>query len=96
MKVEDVKDKRVLVTKLGPSATGPENHPNGIDQGYQSVGTLNTLEIGESMNVSSFSRYFRTSEVEDIMEREDHLIVLTRNSTYKVQLLPKTKPQTID
>lgn len=61
------------------------NHPNGIIEGYTTVGKLiNDVVIGDQILVVNNIRYLRTSEVTEII---DDITFKTENSTYKIEVI---------
>lgn len=59
------------------------NHPNGINEGYECVGTpIGPLEVGTRFGVTGPKRFLVTSEVIKII---DENTFKTRNSTYKIE-----------
>jgi hypothetical protein len=89
MKAQDYIGKTVLVTKLEDLKFNGQ-HPNFINPGYTTTGQLAVLDVGDYMYIAPIKmddwNYLRTSIVESIKENEDHLLVTTRNSVYKVKI----------
>lgn len=87
---QDYIGKTVLVSKLEDTKFGGQ-HPNFINVGYKKQGKLAVLDVGDCMYVAPVKmddwNNFRTSTVTSIKEEKDHLLVTTRNSVYKVELV---------
>lgn len=61
-------------------------HPNGFNPGHVERGVLN-LELSENHRcffITKGERYFHTSEIRKIEEKEGYDLVHTLNSVYKV------------
>jgi hypothetical protein len=78
----------VLVTKVVDEVFNGV-HPNGIDVGYQSQGTLQRdLKEGDFLHIVGFGRYLITSTIQKIL---DENTFTTMNSTYKIKKIDPPK-----
>lgn len=75
--------KLYVLTKLSDNVFNGK-HPNGIFQGYQVIGEVSDLKIGQSFNMLKYNGgFFQTSTITEIIKNEDdHKIFKTLNSTY--------------
>ena len=80
------KDTTVRLTKLKDNKFNNE-HPNGINEGYVKEGTINVEKSNEHQCflIVEGMRFWNTSQVSAIEEREGYDIATTLNSTYKVE-----------
>jgi len=86
VKFDKYRGQTIKLTKL-QDIKFDGNHPNGINEGYTREGMLN---IGLSNEHQCFliiegDRFFNTSQVLKIEEREGHDLAHTVNSLYKVE-----------
>jgi len=76
--------QKVKITKVIDDAF-EGNHPNGIKEGYEAIGTLHEFFIGNSVCLSKEDgRTFYTSAIREINEETG--IFETENSTYLVEI----------
>ena len=80
------KDATVRLTKLKDNKFNNE-HPNGINEGYVKEGTINVEKSNEHQCflIVEGMRFWNTSQVSAIEEKEGYDIATTLNSTYKVE-----------
>lgn len=78
-------NKRVKITKVIDDVFDSK-HPNGINEGYQAIGTLMHFEIGLSAYLlKDDNRTFYSSPIREINEEAG--IFETAHSTYSIELL---------
>ena len=79
------KGDKVVITKLSDDVFNG-NHPNMINEGYQTIGIINELpEVGKRFLLTGLylNSYLHTSVVTEII---DEKTFKTENSTYKLDL----------
>lgn len=77
----------IKVTKLLDNKFG-NDHPNKINEGYVKVGHLHLENSNKHQclfMITAGDRFFHTSQVEKIEEREGYDLLHTLNSVYKVE-----------
>lgn len=83
------KDQTIRLSKLKDTAFDGA-HPNGINEGYVREGEVN---FDMSTDHQCFfihptpEKFFHTSEVKKIEEKEGHDLAYTVNSVYKVEIV---------
>lgn len=86
----------VKITKISDTRYSG-SHPNQINEGYTRQGVLN-LELSNKHQcfflLDGPDRYFHTSKVLKIEEREGYDLLTTLNSVYKVEYLFNSIPGT--
>ena len=78
----------IKLTKLKDNKFN-NNHPNGINEGYVKEGIINVDKSNEHQCflIIQGDRFWNTSHVAAVEEKEGYDIVTTLNSTYKVEIL---------
>lgn len=92
--ISDLIGKLVKLTKVSAINYTEGNHPNGINEGYETEGRLMILEVGVSAQIVENDRglypsIFITSVVEEII---DDNTFRTKNSIYKLKEIPEDVP----
>jgi hypothetical protein len=80
------KNTTIRLTKLKDNKFNNE-HPNGINEGYVKEGIVNVEKSNEHQCflIVDQGRFWNTSQVSAIEEKEGYDIATTLNSTYKVE-----------
>ena len=88
-KYEDVK---IRLTKVNDTRFGGK-HPNDINVGYVKEGYINLEKSNEHQCFLMIKdgRFFNTSQVLILEEKEDHDLAYTVNSVYKVEKITEEK-----
>ena len=80
--------KNLKVTKIKDNVFD-NNHPNKINEGYVTEGTIN-VKLSEEHKCLFIhpdeEKYFHTSEIKKVIQNEDFDIIYTVNSIYKVEI----------
>lgn len=95
--ISDLIGKLVKLTKVSAINYVEGNHPNGVNEGYETEGRLMLLEVGVSAQIVEHDRglypsMFVTSVVEEII---DDNTFRTKNSIYKLEEIPEDVPTDI-
>ena len=88
IKFDKYRDVTIRLTKLKDTKFDGK-HPNHINEGYVKEGIIDVEKSNEHQCFLMIKddRFFNTSQVLEIDEREDHDLAHTINSIYKVEIL---------
>jgi hypothetical protein len=86
------KDVEIRLTKVNDTRFDGK-HPNGINIGYVKEGYINLEKSNEHQCflIIKDGRFFNTSQVLILEEKEDHELAYTVNSVYKVEKITEEK-----